>query len=129
MKKTIAVIAGDGIGPEIVGEAVKVLKKVAAKFGHDFSFNEKLVGGAAYDVFGDCLPDDTLEACKTADAVLLGAVGGPKWDCLPGPQRPEKRALLTLRKELGLFANLRPAKVWAPLKGASPLKDEIIGVS
>ena len=127
MKKTIAVIAGDGIGPEIVGEAVKVLKKVAAKFGHDFTFNEKLVGGAAYDVFGDCLPDDTLEACKTADAVLLGAVGGPKWDCLPGPQRPEKRALLTLRKELGLFANLRPAKVWAPLKGASPLKDEIIG--
>ena len=127
MKKTIAVIAGDGIGPEIVGEAVKVLKKVAEKFGHDFTFDEKLVGGAAYDAFGDCLPDDTLAACKNADAVLLGAVGGPKWDALPGPQRPEKRALLTLRKELGLFANLRPAKVWAPLKGASPLKDEIIG--
>jgi len=125
--KTIAVIAGDGIGPEIVGEAVKVLGKVAEKFGHDFTFNEKLVGGAAYDAFGDCLPDDTLAVCKSADAILLGAVGGPKWDALPGPQRPEKRALLTLRKELGLFANLRPAKVWPPLKGASPLKDEIIG--
>ena len=127
MKKTIAVVAGDGIGPEIVGEAVKVLKKVAETFGHDFVFDEKLVGGAAYDAVGDCLPDDTLVACKSADAVLLGAVGGPKWDALPGPQRPEKRALLTLRKELGLFANLRPAKVWAPLRGASPLKDEIIG--
>ena len=85
------------------------------------------MGGAAYDACGDCLPDATLEACRTADAVLLGAVGGPKWDALPGPQRPEKRALLTLRKELGLFANLRPAKVWAPLKDASPLRPEIIG--
>ncbi|MGN0854816.1 MAG: 3-isopropylmalate dehydrogenase [Kiritimatiellia bacterium] len=127
MKKTIAVIAGDGIGPEIVGEAVRVLKQVAEKFGHEFTFDEKLVGGAAYDAFGDCLPDDTLAACTRADAVLLGAVGGPKWDALPGPKRPEKRALLTLRKELGLFANLRPATVWAPLRGASPLKDEIIG--
>ena len=127
MKKTIAVIAGDGIGPEIVGEAVKVLGKVAEKFGHEFIFNEKKVGGAAYDEFGDCLPDATLEACKSADAVLLGAVGGPKWDSLPGPKRPEKRALLTLRKERGLFANLRPAKVWAPLKDASPLKPSIIG--
>ena len=127
MKKTIAVIAGDGIGPEIVGEAVKVLKKVAEKFCHDFTFDEKLVGGAAYDAFGDCLPDDTLAACKGADAVLLGAVGGPKWDALPGPKRPEKRALLTLRKELGLFANLRPAKVWSALKDASPLRPDIIG--
>lgn len=127
MKKTIAVIAGDGIGPEIVGEAVKVLKKVAEKFGHEFVFDEKLVGGAAYDAFGDCLPDATLAACQAADAVLLGAVGGPKWDTLPGPKRPEKRALLTLRKELGLFANLRPAKVWPALRNASPLKDEIIG--
>lgn len=127
MKKTIAVIAGDGIGPEIVAEAVKVLKKVAEKFGHDFAFDEKLVGGAAYDACGDCLPIDTLKTCREADAVLLGAVGGPKWDGLPGPQRPEKRALLTLRKVLGLFANLRPAKVWPPLKGASPIRDEIIG--
>lgn len=127
MKKTIAVIAGDGIGPEIVGEAVKVLKAVAAKFGHDFTFNEKLVGGAAYDAYGDCLPEDTLNACTSADAILLGAVGGPKWDSLPGPKRPEKRALLTLRKELGLFANLRPAKVWEPLKDSSPLKPSIVG--
>ena len=127
MKKKIAVIAGDGIGPEIVGEAVRVLKKVAKKFGHTFVLDEKLVGGAAYDAVGDCLPDDTLKACQQADAVLLGAVGGPKWDKLPGPQRPEKRALLTLRKELGLFANLRPAMVWDPLKSASPLKPEIVG--
>ena len=126
MKKTIAVIAGDGIGPEIVGEAVETLALIAAKFGHEFVFDRRLVGGAAYDATGDCLPDDTLAACKAADAVLLGAVGGPKWDSLPGPNRPEKRALLTLRKELGLFANLRPARVWAPLKDASPLKGEIV---
>lgn len=127
MKKNIAVIAGDGIGPEIVGEAVKVLKAVADRFGHEFALDERLVGGAAYDATGDCLPDSTLAACKAADAVLLGAVGGPKWDSLPGPKRPEKRALLTLRKELGLFANLRPARVWEPLRDASPLKSEIIG--
>ena len=126
MKKTIAVIPGDGVGPEIVDEAVKVLDAVARKFGHDFGLTTYPVGGAAYDLCGDCLPDATLAACKAADAVLLGAVGGPKWDALPGPQRPEKRALLTLRKELGLFGNLRPAKVWDALKGASPLKPEIV---
>lgn len=126
MKKTIAVIKGDGIGPEIVSEAVAVLAKIAAKFGHDFTFDERLVGGAAYDATGDCLPDETLVACKGADAVLLGAVGGPKWDALPGPKRPEKRALLTLRKELGLFANLRPAKVWPTLRDASPLKAQVV---
>ena len=126
MKKTIAVIKGDGIGPEIVSEAVAVLAKIAAKFGHDFTFDERLVGGAAYDATGDCLPDETLAACKGADAVLLGAVGGPKWDALPGPKRPEKRALLTLRKELGLFANLRPAKVWSTLRDASPLKAQVV---
>ncbi len=126
MKKTIAVIPGDGVGPEIVGEAVKVLAATAKKFGHDFEMTTYPVGGAAYDLCGDCLPETTLAACKAADAVLLGAVGGPKWDSLPGPQRPEKRALLTLRKELGLFGNLRPAKVWDALKGASPLKPEIV---
>lgn len=126
MKKTIAVIPGDGVGPEIVGEAVKVLAATAKKFGHDFEMTTYPVGGAAYDLCGDCLPDATLAACKAADAVLLGAVGGPKWDALPGSQRPEKRALLTLRKELGLFGNLRPAKVWEALKGASPLKPEIV---
>lgn len=126
MKKTIAVIPGDGVGPEIVREAVKVLKVVAGKFGHEFEMTQYPVGGAAYDLCGDCLPDETLNACKSADAVLLGAVGGPKWDSLPPEKRPEKRALLTLRSELGLFGNLRPAKVWDALKGASPLKDEIV---
>lgn len=120
--KNIAILPGDGIGPEIVAEAVKVLRAVG-----DFSLEEHLVGGAAYDALGDCLPDATLAAAKAADAVLLGAVGGPKWDALPAELRPEKRALLTLRSELGLFANLRPAKVWGALRAASPLKDEIIG--
>lgn len=122
MRRKIAVLSGDGIGPEIVAEAVKVLKAVG-----DFEFEERLVGGAAFDAFGDCLPSDTLSAAKSADAVLLGAVGGPKWDALPPEKRPEKRALLTLRSELGLFANLRPAKTWDALKGVSPLKDQVIG--
>ncbi len=126
MKKTFAVLAGDGIGPEIVQEAVKVLRAVATRFGHAFTFDARLVGGAAYDAEGDCLPAATLAACRAADAVLLGAVGGPKWDALPGEKRPERRALLTLRRELGLFANLRPAKVWDALRAASPLKPEIV---
>ena len=122
MKKKIAVFAGDGIGPEIVAEALKVLRAVG-----DFEFDERKVGGAAFDEYGDCLPDEALAAAKKADAVLLGAVGGPKWDSLPAERRPEKRTLLTLRSELGLFANLRPAKVWEALRSASPLKDEIVG--
>ena len=126
MKAHIAILPGDGVGPEIVAEAVKVLKAVATRFGHDFEMTEHPVGGAAHDLCGDCLPDATLAACKAADAVLLGAVGGPRWDALPPEKRPERRALLTLRSELGLFANLRPAKVWDALKGASPLKDEIV---
>ena len=126
MKANIVLLPGDGVGPEIVAEAVKVLKAVATRFGHDFEMTEHPVGGAAHDLCGDCLPDATLAACKAADAVLLGAVGGPKWDALPPEKRPERRALLTLRSELGLFANLRPAKVWDALKGASPLKDEIV---
>ena len=126
MKANIVLLPGDGVGPEIVAEAVKVLKTVATRFGHDFEMTEHPVGGAAHDLCGDCLPDATLAACKAADAVLLGAVGGPKWDALPPEKRPERRALLTLRSELGLFANLRPAKVWDALKGASPLKDEIV---
>ena len=126
MKANIAILPGDGIGPEIVAEAVKVLKAVAKRFGHDFEMTEHPVGGAAYDLCGDCLPEATLSACKAADAILLGAVGGPKWDALPPEKRPERRALLTLRSELGLFANLRPAKIWDALKGASPLKDEIV---
>ena len=126
MEARIAVLPGDGIGPEIVAEAVKVLRAVERRFGHRFELKEYPLGGAAYDLCGDCLPDETLAACKSADAILLGAVGGPKWDRLPVPQRPERRALLTLRAELGLFANLRPAKVWDALKGASPLKEEIV---
>ena len=126
MKAHIAILPGDGVGPEIVAEAVKVLKAVATRFGHDFEMTEHPVGGAAHDLCRDCLPDATLAACKAADAVLLGAVGGPRWDALPPEKRPERRALLTLRSELGLFANLRPAKVWDALKGASPLKDEIV---
>ena len=126
MKVNIAVLPGDGVGPEIVAEAVKVLEAVAKRFGHDFAMTVHPVGGAAHDLCGDCLPDATLAACKVADAVLLGAVGGPKWDALPPDRRPERRALLTLRSELGLFANLRPAKVWDALKDASPLKDEIV---
>ena len=126
MEAQIAVLPGDGIGPEIVAEAVKVLRAVERRFGHRFEMKEYPVGGAAYDLCGDCLPDETLAACKSADAILLGAVGGPKWDRLPVSQRPERRALLTLRSELGLFANLRPAKVWDALKGASPLREEIV---
>ena len=124
--KSIVILPGDGVGPEIVAEAVKVLKAVAAKFGHDFALQTHRIGGAAIDATGRALPDETLAACRTADAVLLGAVGGPKWDALPAEQRPERAALLPLRSALGLFCNLRPAKVWAPLKEASPLRPEIV---
>lgn len=126
MRKVIAVIPGDGIGQEIAFEAQKVLDAVARRFGHDFEMTVYPVGGAAYDLCGDCLPGATLAACRAADAVLLGAVGGPKWDALPAERRPERRALLTLRAELGLFGNLRPAKVWPALRHASPLKPEIV---
>jgi 3-isopropylmalate dehydrogenase len=124
--KKIAVLPGDGIGPETVAEALKALRAAEAKFGAKFDIEEFPVGGAAYDMCGDCLPDETLAAAKGADAVLLGAVGGPKWDSLAPEQRPERRALLTLRSELGLFANLRPVKIWKTLAAASPLKEEIV---
>ena len=104
----IAVIPGDGIGPEIMTETLKVLDKVGEKYGHNFNYTTVLAGGAAIDATGACLPQETLDVCKASDAVMLGAVGGPKWDNMPGGERPE-RALLGLRKELGLFANLRPA--------------------
>ena len=126
MKAKIAILPGDGVGPEIVAEAVKVLDAVARRFGHDFEMMELPVGEAAYDTCGDCLPETTLAACQTADAILLGAVGGPKWDALPPEKRPERRALLGLRAKLGLFANLRPAKVWDALTEASPLKNGIV---
>lgn len=124
----ITVLKGDGIGPEIVDEAVKVLDKAAAKHGFSISYNYALLGGAAIDATGVPLPEETVAACKAADSVLLGAVGGPKWDSQPGNNRPEA-GLLGIRKALGLYANLRPAVIFAPLRDASPLKPEIIGES
>ena len=123
MNYKIAVIPGDGIGPEIIDEALKVLDKVGEKYGHTFNCTKVLAGGAAIDAVGNCLPQETLDVCKASDAVMLGAVGGPKWDNMPGGERPE-RALLGLRKELGLFANLRPAIMFDELKGACPLRED-----
>ena len=125
MNYNIAVIPGDGIGPDIVEQAVKVMHKVGDKFGHTFTTKTVLAGGAAIDATGGCLPQETIDVCKASDAVLLGAVGGPKWDNLPGGERPE-RALLGIRKELGLFANIRPAVIFKELADASPLKAEIL---
>lgn len=122
----ITVLKGDGIGPEIVDECIKVLDKAGEKFGFSFDYDYQLLGGAAIDATGVPYPKETELACKASDAVLLGAVGGPKWDTLPSEIRPEK-GLLAIRESLGLFANLRPAKIFAPLKDASPLKPEIIG--
>ncbi len=125
----IAVIKGDGIGPDIVEQAQKVIRKVGEKFGHTFNMTEVLAGGAAIDAVGVALPKETVEVCKKSDSVLLGAVGGPKWDNLPGELRPERGALLGLRKELALYANLRPAIMHKALSNASPIKHEIIGDS
>ncbi|MGE4584988.1 MAG: 3-isopropylmalate dehydrogenase [Sphaerochaeta sp.] len=126
MKKHIAVVAGDGIGPDIVGEALKVLAKVGEKFGHSFTTSSYLAGGAALDSVGVPLPEETLKGCQASDSVLLGAVGGPKWDTLASNLRPEK-ALLGLRGGMGLFCNLRPAILYKQLAGACPLKNEIVG--
>jgi 3-isopropylmalate dehydrogenase len=127
MKKhfKIAVLPGDGIGPEIIDSALKVLDAVAKKYGLTFEYKFGLVGGAAIDETGDPLPPETLKICKESDAILFGAVGGEKWDNLPTDKRPEK-GLLRIRKELELFANIRPAKAYEPLLDASPLKPEII---
>ena len=125
MEKKIAVIRGDGIGPEIVSEAIKVLDAVAAKYGHTFTYDEVDMGGVAIDKWGEPLPQAMLDKCLAADSVLLGAVGGPKWDGLPGAQRPEK-GLLALRAGMGLYSNLRPAKLWPQLAEASPLKPSIM---
>ena len=122
----ITVLRGDGIGPEIVNECIKVLDKAGEKFGFSFDYNDQLLGGCAIDATGVPYPAETAAACKASDAVLLGAVGGPNWDDQPGSNRPEK-GLLAIREDLGLFANLRPAKIFAPLKSASPIKEEIIG--
>lgn len=122
----ITVLKGDGIGPEIVDECTKVLDAAGKKFGFKFDYNYQLLGGCAIDAAGVPYPKETENACKASDAVLLGAVGGPKWDSQPGSNRPEA-GLLAIRESLGLFANLRPAKIFAPLKNASPIKEEIIG--
>ena len=122
----VTVLKGDGIGPEIVDECIKVLDKAGEKFGFSVDYDYQLLGGCAIDATGVPYPQETADACKASDAVLLGAVGGPKWDTQPGNNRPEK-GLLAIREDLGLFANLRPAKIFAPLKNASPIKEEIIG--
>ena len=121
----IALLRGDGIGPEIVDSAVRVLKAVGEKFGRSFTFTPYLIGGAAIDEVGEPLPKETVEGCLQADSVLLGAVGGPKWDNLAGNQRPEK-ALLGIREAMGLYTNLRPAKLYAALKEECPLRADIV---
>ncbi|MBO7341727.1 MAG: 3-isopropylmalate dehydrogenase [Clostridia bacterium] len=125
MNYNIALLRGDGIGPEIVDSAVRVLEKIGEKFGHTFSFTRYLIGGAAIDACGEPLPRETVDGCLAADSVLLGAVGGPKWDTLPGNMRPEK-ALLGIRAAMGLFTNLRPAKLYPALAGECPLRADIV---
>lgn len=126
MEKNIALIPGDGIGPDVVAEGVNVLNAVAAKYGHSFKYTEVTAGGAAIDKWGHPLPQDQLDICLNSDAVLLGAVGGPKWDNVAPEIRPEK-ALLGLRGGMKVYANLRPAVMWKQLKDACPLKDDIVG--
>ena len=124
MEKTITVIRGDGIGPEIVNQAIRVLDRIAEKFGHTFHYQNILAGGCAIDAYGTSLPKESLEKCLNCDSVLLGAVGGPKWDGVPKEIRPEA-ALLGIRSAMGLYANLRPARLFHQLSEASPLKPEI----
>lgn len=125
MNFNIALVPGDGIGPDVVAESVNVLNAVGMKFGHAFTYQTVLAGGAAIDATGHPLPEETLETCRASDSVLLGAVGGWKWDTLPGDQRPEK-ALLGLRAGLGLYANLRPAVLFEELAAACPLRPDIV---
>ena len=125
MEKKIALLKGDGIGPEIVDSAVRVLEAVAAMYGHKFEFTPYLIGGCAIDATGAPLPEETVKGCLASDSVLLGAVGGPKWDTLPGNLRPEK-ALLGIRAAMELFTNLRPAKLYPALAGDCPLRADIV---
>ena len=125
MEKKIAVIRGDGIGPEIVGEAIGVLDAVAELYGHKFTYDEVDMGGCAIDKWGDPLPQEMLDKCLQSDSVLLGAVGGPKWNNMPGDKRPEK-GLLRLRAGMGVYSNNRPARIWPQLADASPLRPEIV---
>lgn len=125
MNYKIAVVAGDGIGPEVMEQNILVLNEIGKKFGHTFEYTHVLGGGCAIDKYGEPLPKDTIDVCKASDSVLLGAVGGWQWDTLPGDKRPE-RALLGLRGALGLYANLRPATLHDALKDACPLKPELV---
>ena len=125
MKATITLLPGDGIGPEVLAEAVKVLKAVEAKYEHTFTFQDGLIGGAAIDATGSALPEDTLQKCLQSDAVFLAAVGDPKYDDPRAPVRPEQ-GLLGLRKALGVFANLRPIKLYKQLLHASTIKPEVL---
>ncbi|HLC25251.1 MAG TPA: 3-isopropylmalate dehydrogenase [bacterium] len=125
MSPVIAVLPGDGIGPEVTREGIKVLEAIEESFGCGFETREAPIGGCAYEEFGDPLPEHTMEVCRNSDAILMGAVGGPKWDQLPLNKRPEQ-ALLRIRKEFGCFANLRPIIVYPALAGVSPLKTDRI---
>lgn len=125
MQAHLVLLPGDGIGPEVTAQGERVLTAVARKFGHQFRFSTGLIGGCAIDQHGTALPDETLDLCRKSQAILLGAVGGPKWDDPNAKTRPEA-GLLKIRKELGLFANLRPTKTWDELLDASPLKREIV---
>ena len=125
MAKNIALVRGDGIGPEIVGQAKLVLDKIAEIYGHEFVYTDVDMGGNAIDKWGDPLPKEMLDLCLASDSVLLGAVGGPKWNSVPGNMRPEK-GLLRLRAGMGVYSNNRPAKIWPQLASASPLKQEIV---
>src|ERR1700693_3716097 len=126
MKKTIVLLPGDGIGPEVTRAAATILRETAHEFNHEFEFRELPIGGAAIDAAGTPLPNATIDACRNADAVFLGAVGGPKWDSLPVGKRPES-GLLGLRKGMGLYVNVRPVNLLEPLRGMSPLKPERLG--
>ena len=125
MQATIAILGGDGIGPEVVAESMKVLDAISVKFDHDFNLKNEMIGGCAIDKFGTALPDQTLETCNNSDAIILGAVGGPKWDDPAAKTRPED-GILAVRKSLGLFANLRPVKVYPALINSSPIKPNFL---
>jgi len=124
MKKRIAVLAGDGVGPEIMSEGIRVLDAIAEQFGHTFEYKEALVGGCAYDEYAHPLPDETKDVCNNAEAIYFGAVGGAKWENLPAELTPERGALLPLREIYGLFANIRPAIIFGPLSDAAALKSD-----
>jgi 3-isopropylmalate dehydrogenase len=127
MNKKIAVLSGDGIGPEVMNEAIRVLQKIGQKYNHKFELQEALIGGASIDQYGEPLTAEALKICEESDSILFGSVGGPKWDNLPREKRPEVGALLPLRKHFNLFANIRPSGVVKMLRDSSPLKNEIIG--